>query len=286
MNRRSYALAALVVLVGVALWGLSLATYSAEPAQIEPAPIAAGKGVQATVQATTFDQSTLLLTIRLKLRGVGGLVDERGLLRSDLDLRVVDDEGVQKVSLTKGDPLESQEIAVEMDGSVGGYPFDRYTADFSFMVEEPRPDDTLAVIPLSIGTAKAETGWYTDYRIDSTSGPEAKITVVNMQREAFIISFAILLVALMLLLAGMSIAVGVLCVTNRRESDAGILGWQVAFLFALPFVRQVLPGNPPIGCLLDEAVFAWAMLLCVVAVLLSLVAWIRQSHATLIHSDG
>ena len=90
---------------------------------------------------------------------------------------------------------------------------------------------------------------------------------------SYLICGAICLVAIM------AMAVGILCITNRRVSDPGMVGWLVGLLFALPFVRRIMPGDPPIGCLLDVAVFSWSLLLCVVAMLLALIAWLRQSRA-------
>ena len=271
-------IASCLLLVG--LWGLSMATHTEEPATIAPAEISSGRGVRLTVRATSFVESTETLAVRLEPEAVGDIIDERGILTTDLEIRVLDDEGVTRVDYSKGDPLVDQEIHFEMDGDVNRYPFDKYSGDFTVLAETVDEQGTPHPIALTIGTDKAETGWYTEYRIDRGTGAEEKITIVDMRRERFIVSFAMLLVALMLLVAIMAAAVGVLCVTNRRASDPGIVGWLVGLLFALPFVRRLLPGDPPVGCLLDVAVFSWALLICVIAMVLSMIAWIRQSRAS------
>mgnify|MGYP003337102679 FL=1 len=154
-----------------------------------------------------------------------------------------------------------------------------FRSEFSLLAETVAPDGTLTPLPLTVGSAHAKTGWHTRYTIVPASLTEAKVTIVAMHREPFIVAFAIMLGALMLLVAIMAMAVGFLCITNRRASDPGMVGWLVGLLFALPFVRRIMPGDPPIGCLLDVAVFSWSLLLCVVAMLLALIAWLRQSRA-------
>jgi hypothetical protein len=48
-------------------------------------------------------------------------------------------------------------------------------------------------------------------------------------------------------------------------------------LFAVVPIRNVLPGDPPFGSWIDEALVLWVLLALVGAMLIYMVAWARRS---------
>jgi uncharacterized membrane protein YhaH (DUF805 family) len=281
-KRQLFGVVASILMLAI-LWVTALANYAAEPKPLKAAPISQGEGVRATVRALSFNVATQTLEVEIKMKVTSGLIDKRGMLTQALILRAVDDEGVQKLQFEKGDPLTADSILMQMDGDTSLYPFDSYSSSFSLLAETMDDKGVIAPLTLSVGTAHAETGWYTRYSVTQGASDEAKITLIDMKREAFHIAFAILLAILMLLLSLMAIFVAYLCVTNRRASDPGLIGMMVALLFALPFVRSIMPGDPPIGNLVDVTVFVWAMLLATLSTILVMFAWLKQSQAALHH---
>ena len=142
LNKRTMiGLLAGIVVFGV-LWVLSVSAYSAEPAEVAAPAINAKTGLQAVVRAVNFNQNTEMLTMRLDLTAVGDLVDSRGILTTDVDLRVVDDNGVNMIDLKAGDPLTGDDIQFEMNGNVNQYPFDKYDGEFSLLAETVAPAQT------------------------------------------------------------------------------------------------------------------------------------------------
>jgi Domain of unknown function (DUF4436) len=269
------------LLVLASLWTLSQAVFSEQPKSIKPAEITSAEGLQATVRASSFNSSNGQLSIQMRLKAIGDLADSRSILRKDITLRVVDDLGVTMLSEKAGDPLSTEEVVLQTDGDVNQYPYDTYKGSFSLVAERVGTDGSLVPIALSVGTAHAETGWFTRYNVTRGNGTEAKITIVSMGREPFAIAFATILALLMLILACIGVLVGFLTITNRRPSDPPLVGWLVGLLFALPFIRRLMPGDPPIGCALDVQIFSWALILNTLAILLAMVAWLRQSKARL-----
>ena len=53
-------------------------------------------------------------------------------------------------------------------------------------------------------------------------------------------------------------------------------GWLVAMVLALPFLRNALPGAPPLGVLADLFVFLWAEIAAVIALGLVVIMWARR----------
>jgi Zn-dependent protease with chaperone function len=55
-----------------------------------------------------------------------------------------------------------------------------------------------------------------------------------------------------------------------------MLTWYGAMLFAIVPLRNILPGSPPYGSWIDQAVVLWVLIGLVVAMSLYALAWWRQ----------
>lgn len=70
---------------------------------------------------------------------------------------------------------------------------------------------------------------------------------ITTSRSTFITWFAWAILALIAVLPVLGLAVAWLFITNRRVSYLEYLGWFIGLVLALPFLRRVLPGDPPLG---------------------------------------
>jgi Domain of unknown function (DUF4436) len=61
--------------------------------------------------------------------------------------------------------------------------------------------------------------------------------------------------------------------TDVRPAETGLIGSLAAIAFALPVLRNALPGSPPLGVQADMWVFLWAELAAVLALALVLFKW-------------
>lgn len=78
-------------------------------------------------------------------------------------------------------------------------------------------------------------------------------------------------VSAMLSLTVVLVVVSVL--TGRRKPELAMLGWMTALLFALPAVRNSLPGAPPLGAVIDYGSFFWAEALVGVSLMILVGLW-------------
>ena len=272
---------AVAVAIFAALWLAALSTYSDQPAGITAAPITQSEGLQITARASYFNSTTEDLGVLLQMRPVGGLTDNRGLLLDNINLRIVDDQNTQVIRLVKGDPISAKSISLQLDGDISAYPFDKYSGQFAIDAEKIFDNGTSQPLELSVGTKRAETGWYTPFSVTKITSNEAKITISQMHRERFHIMFAIMMTLLLLLLATISVVVGFLCITNRRASEPSLISWLGGIMIAMTLTRRLMPGDPPLGCALDVQLFSWALVFGISAIALAMVAWVRQSRAKL-----
>ena len=85
------------------------------------------------------------------------------------------------------------------------------------------------------------------------------------------------IVSAMLSLTVVLVVVSVL--TGRRKPELAMLGWMTALLFALPAVRNSLPGAPPLGAVIDYGSFFWAEALGGVSLMILVGLWFAHREA-------
>jgi Domain of unknown function (DUF4436) len=272
---------AIALTIFAGLWLAAMNSYSDQPTVVTAAPITAQDGLQITARASSFNTTTEDLGVLLQIRAQGGLTDERGLLLENINLRIVDDQNTQVIRLVKGDPISAKSLDLQLDGDIFAYPFDKYSGQFAIDAEKVSADGSSQPLEISVGTKRAETGWYTPFKLNQIAPNEIQIAIPSMHRERFHIMFAIMMTLLLLLLASISVIVGFLCITNRRASEPSLISWLGGIMIAMTLTRRLMPGDPPLGCALDVQLFSWALIFGITAIALAMVAWVRQSRAKL-----
>jgi hypothetical protein len=76
-------------------------------------------------------------------------------------------------------------------------------------------------------------------------------------------------------LACCALAVGILTFADVRRPEPTLIGALAAMAFALPVLRNALPGSPPLGVEADIWVFLWAELAVVLALALLVFRWAK-----------
>ena len=74
------------------------------------------------------------------------------------------------------------------------------------------------------------------------------------------------------LLVAISMALG------RRKFLPPFATWYAANLFAIVPLRNILPGAPPPGSWIDQAIVQWVLIALVTAMSLYIFAWVRQGE--------
>ena len=144
---------------------------------------------------------------------------------------------------------------------------------------------SVAPIPIVVSGAGGATGWITTMTVPGAPMEEAESTI-TFERAFSTRAFALLIVGMSVMLAALSLTVGVLVRLRRRVVEATLLSWAAALLFALPAMRNFMPGSPPIGVALDVYVFLWVMVAAVFGVVLAALAWIERDRPTRQASRG
>ncbi len=189
----------------------------------------------------------------------------------DLILLITHDQTVEEIKLAAGAHMASSTFEVDLnDGSVIHYPFDSFVARLDVQLMDGKASLNL---PARITVWEGVLG----YNLHATSQPGANPNDVRLaiavSRGGAIVLLALCAYGVMLVLGFCAVVMGVLTFINVRPPETGLIGSLAAFAFALPVLRGILPGSPPLGVAADMWVFLWAEMVNVVALALVVFKW-------------
>ncbi len=191
----------------------------------------------------------------------------------DLTLLVTHDKTVEEVKVAAADHIASSTFEVDLnDGSVAHYPLDAYQARYGVQLLDGKSSLRL---PVRVTMWEGVLG----YNLHTTSQPQAdpqdvQLTTAITRGGAFSL-FGLCAYAAMVVLGCCAVVVGVLTFTEVRPAETGLIGSMAAIAFALPVLRNALPGSPPLGVQADMWVFLWAELAAVLALALVVFKWAK-----------
>jgi len=100
---------------------------------------------------------------------------------------------------------------------------------------------------------------------------------MNMQRAFSTKIIALLVLTLMIILAGLSVVASHDVQVGKRPNTFGMAGWLTGLLFAMPALRALLPGAPPLGSWIDILVFFWVEIATMISLATFVLFWVRQA---------
>jgi hypothetical protein len=191
----------------------------------------------------------------------------------NLTLLVTHDSTVEEIKLATGDHIASSVFEVDLnEGSVTHYPFDAYVARVGVEVLDTNSSRRL---PARVTVWDGALG----YNLLTTGQPgpdpdDIQLTTQIKRSGAFAL-FALCAYGAMLVLAFCALAIGVLTFTEMCRPEATLIGAIAAIAFALPVLRNAMPGSPPLGVSADMWVFLWTELAVVFALVLMVYKWAK-----------
>ena len=192
----------------------------------------------------------------------------------DLTLLVSHDSTLEEIKLAAGDHQASSTFEVDLnEGSVTHYPFDSYVARLGI---ELRDGKSSLRLPARVTMWEGALG----YNLHTTGRPgpdpdDIQLTTKVERNGAFAL-FALCAYGAMLALAGCALTVGILTFADMCPPEATLIGAVAAITFALPVLRNAMPGSPPLGVSADMWVFLWTELAVVLALVLIVFKWARS----------
>jgi len=166
-------------------------------------------------------------------------------------------------------------------GDPDNWPFDSYDTDVIGVQAFVGSGDAQELVPARIVVAGNVNGWRIDDQMSTIdSGTTALQTVrITMERTRGALAFDVGLVLVLLALPATALFVAIEMLLGRRKFQPPFITWFAAMLFAVVPLRNILPGAPPPGALIDMAVVLWVLIALAGAMVMFVAAWWRQTKA-------
>ncbi len=272
-----------IALVAVPGYAVVLLVFdiAAEPSERRFLPTAATVGqLGIYLEPIAVDAINNSMTFRIsftpdnKLRGLRPDSPNR-----DLVTVVVSGDTVDQYVLRAHEKMPAANFTVDLnDGSVRGYPLDRYRAYLRIQVSEGTSGNFLGdhPLPTAVTIWQGTLGFQVIAREVARVSPGDLHLGFEIRRLGALRFFALASYGAMTLLALTSLTIGSLVFLGHRRLEATLTSALGAIIFALPALRNALPGSPPLGVRADMLIFLWAVLASVIGFALFVVAWVRS----------
>src|SRR5690606_11139007 len=104
-------------------------------------------------------------------------------------------------------------------------------------------------------------------------------TDVLISRSFSTVAFALVLTASLVLMAVIALTVSLSVLRGARRMELIFLGWIAGMLFAVPALRNFLPGQPPIGSWVDFLIVLWVVVSLIVSLAMLVLAWYHSPRS-------
>ncbi len=201
-------------------------------------------------------------------------------LNTDIAVRLYPPNDLGDLQFPKGKAPAQVNTTIEAHGNPGSWPFDSYRT-------EPQSADVFVGtgaerkrIPAVVQVTGSMDGWDAEVRrsIDTseTGSHNNSSVVLTLQRAKGPLIFDLGIILVLISLPTLALLVAIPMAMGRRKFVAPFATWYAANLFAIVPLRNILPGAPPPGSMIDQALVQWVLLALATAMALYVYSWVRQ----------
>jgi hypothetical protein len=183
----------------------------------------------------------------------------------------------------KGKAPAQLSTTVEAHGDPGNWPFDSYKTEPISADAFVGTGDNLKKVPARVEVTGELDGW--DISVNRIKDPAALPTsrgsdngnvVITLRRAKGPLIFDLGICLVLIALPTLALLVAIPMALGRRKFLPPFATWYAANLFAIVPLRNILPGAPPPGSWIDQAIVQWVLIALVTAMSLYIFAWVRQ----------
>ncbi|MFA4083320.1 DUF4436 domain-containing protein [Mycobacteroides salmoniphilum] len=205
-------------------------------------------------------------------------LDAFGLLKADMSVRLVSSLDYGERHFPRGTVPVAMDETLVATGDAQSWPFDEYSTGnlrAEVMVgngEGRRP------VPARIEVIGSLGGWRASTETSPAPAGTGDQTTVTLVRARGTLAFDAGICLVLITLPTMALIVAIETVKGRKKFHPPLTTWFGTMLFAIVPLRNILPGAPPPGAWIDQALVLWVLIALVVAMVLYVEAWWKQSE--------
>ncbi|OIN79691.1 DUF4436 domain-containing protein [Mycobacterium malmoense] len=274
-------LVAIIVVYVLSLIAVHLLAKSAPPLPAVDLSKVEAEDSVVQVRLEKLDTVANRLTVNVLVYPKDSLYDKNlGVLTTDAAVRLYPENDLGDLQYPVGKAPAQVSTTIEAHGDPGNWPFDAYkteviAADVFTGTGQSR-EKTAARVEV---TGKLD-GWdatATRVHDPEDSSPDVQddvIITLHRSKGPLIFDFGICLV--LIALPALALWVAIPMALGKTSFLPPFITWYAAMLFAIVPLRNILPGSPPFGSWIDQAIVLWVLIGLVAAMTLFLVAWWRN----------
>jgi hypothetical protein len=169
---------------------------------------------------------------------------------------------------------------IEAHGDPNNWPFDSYTTDTMSADVLVGSGDARKYEPARVEVTGGLEGWDVSVKRVGEASQEsdrADSVIITLHRAKGPLIFDIGICLVLFSLPALAFAVVIQIALGKRKFVPPFVTWFAAMLFAVIPIRNFLPGSPPPGAWIDEALVIWVLIALVGAMGLYMLTWYRRS---------
>jgi hypothetical protein len=278
MHRKLFKLAALILCCAAA-YGFVLSRFELAQGPSEVRFSAAGSPqVRLYLQPMQIDPFNASLNVKISVIPDPSLPEAAdAIVDRDFVLKIRRGKQVEHVDVKANRTMPEVTYEFDLDdGDIRAYPLDRYLSDLTLTAEATGPDGSRQPLALQATVWPALIG----YNVKVRRLEEPKVGGLRLQfdlrRTGAASFFGLAIYGAMIVMAMCALIIGSLVFLGIRKVEVSLAGVLGAIIFALPALRNALPGSPPLGVRADVLIFFWAELAAIIALCLVVTSWVHR----------
>ncbi|OSC42909.1 DUF4436 domain-containing protein [Mycobacterium decipiens] len=268
-----------IVVYALSLFGVHWLATSASPT---PEPdLGTTEDTVVQVRLEKLETVANRLTVNVLVIPEDSMFDKRlFVLTADTAVRLYPENDLGDLQYPVGKSPAQVATTIEAEGDPGNWPFDSYTTGIVSADVLVGSGDERHYVPGRVEVIGSMDGWDASVQrvgesSQTSSRPDNVIITLHRARGPLIFDLGIVLV--LVSLPTLALIVSIPMALGRRKFVPAFVSWFAAMLFAVVPLRNILPGSPPPGAWIDQAVTLWVLILLIVAMSLFILAYRRQS---------
>ncbi|HEY9303894.1 MAG TPA: DUF4436 domain-containing protein [Mycobacterium sp.] len=221
------------------------------------------------------------LTVNVLIYPGESLEDKRfDELNTDIAVRLYPPNDLGDLKFPKGKAPAEVSTTIQAHGDPGNWPFDSYRTEQLSADVFVGSGAERKRIPALVQVTGSMDGWDAKVKrstdTSETGSHNINSAVVTLHRAKGPLIFDLGIILVLVSLPTLALLVAIPMALGRRKFVPPFATWYAANLFAIVPLRNILPGAPPPGSWIDQALVQWVLLALATAMALYVYAWVRQ----------
>ena len=270
---------AFVLVYGLSLFGVHLLFNASAP--VKAPDVTATDDTVVLVRLEKLDTVANRLSVKVLVIPQDKMFDKRlDVLTTDTAVRMDPPNDLGDLVYPAGKSPAVVATTIEAHGNPNNWPFDSYSTDTLSSEVLVGQGDARQYIPARVEVTGGLDGWDVSVRRVGEASQEserADNVVITLHRSKGTLIFDVGICLVLFALPALALTIAILMLTGKRKFVPPFVTWFAAVLFAVIPIRNFLPGSPPAGAWIDQALVLWVLIALVVAMILFFITWYRRT---------